>query len=363
MSTKIEWTRNADGTPGKTWNPITGCTQVSPGCRNCYAERMAKRLRGRHGYPADEPFRVTAHADRLYTPWHWKRPRHIFVCSMGDLFHGHVSNELIADIFNVMCDSRSEQHTFQVLTKRPQRALQWLEWLGENEPGNTPLGVTLEVCGHFGRNIWFGISAEDQKRADERIPLLLKIPAAVRFVSLEPLLGPIHLGMATPCDRDCAEYQDAECPGTSGPCIMQRHLDWVIVGGESGPGARPMHPFWVRSIRDQCVAANVPFFFKQWGEWVPFSAGARYEDGEEFGGECGGPTSLADFRGGEGESPITCCARGGGCGETGRRVQYREERTHRWGRGNTLWMQYIRIGKKRAGCLLDGRKWLQKPSN
>jgi protein gp37 len=228
MKTKIEWATDV-------WNPVTGCTKVSAGCAHCYAERMSKRLAGRCGYPADQPFRVTLHANKLDEPLHWKRPRRIFVCSMGDLFHKDVPGEFIKRVLNVMWGT--PQHTYMVLTKRPER-LQWFFGYNNKIP-----------------NLWIGVSVENQATANERIPWLLKIPAAVRFVSCEPLLGPVdlfaHTGEAEPIDP------------------YPQKLDWVICGGETGPGARPMHPEWALSLRNQCVNANVPFFFKRWGDWEP----------------------------------------------------------------------------------------------
>jgi len=217
---KIEWTN-------KSWNPITGCTPVSEGCRNCYARRMAQRLKGRYGYPMDDPFRVTFHPDRLNEPSKWLKPRMVFVCSMGDLFHYSLSYLTINEVIAVI--GRNYQHIFQILTKRPERAL---EFYGRFPVRKYP-------------NVWLGVSVENQKTADERIPILLQIPAAVHFVSYEPALEEVNF---TP---------------------YLNKLDWLIAGGESGPGARPAHPDWFRKARDQCVAAGVPFFFKQWGEWAP----------------------------------------------------------------------------------------------
>jgi len=234
--TKIEW---AD----EVWNPVTGCTPVSEGCENCYAKRMANRLRGRFGYPVDDPFRIAFHPDRLDQPLRRRKHRRIFVCSMSDLFHENVPLDYQMRIFERM--SRAKQHIFIVLTKRPQNMLQFardcglIPWPFTPPPPMmaTPSGVI------WPENVWPGASVENQKRADERIPILLQIPAAVRFVSIEPMLGPLEI---------------SAFPG----------LDWVIVGGETGPGARPMHPDWVRSVRDQCQEAEVPFFFKQWGGWL-----------------------------------------------------------------------------------------------
>jgi len=221
MSTKIEWT-HPPGFRGVTWNPVTGCTPISAGCANCYARRMAKRLAGRYGYPQDDPFRVTVHEDRFEEPWAWKKPRFCFVCSMGDLFHADVCDTAIEIILRRIAES--PQHIFCLLTKRPG----WMcRLLRHDEP---PLP-----------NLWLGVTAENQRTADERIPLLLDTPAAVRFVSVEPMLGAVDLS--------------AHLSG----------LSWCICGAETGPGARRMNLDWARSLRDQCRDASVPFFFKQAG--------------------------------------------------------------------------------------------------
>lgn len=234
-TTKIDW---AD----VVWNPVTGCTPASAGCQNCYAQRMAKRLAGRCGYPADEPFKVTLHPERLEEPLRWRKPRRIFVCSMGDLFHPDVPDEFIGQVFETMACAR--QHTFLLLTKRPGRMHRFIT--AYSAPGG-PLGNYLHNFPH----IWLGVTAENQAMADERIPILLATPAAVRFVSVEPMLGPMDF-----------EHPDNEGYGVE----VIKGLDWVILGGETGPGARPMHPQWARHVRDQCVADGVPLFFKQWGE-------------------------------------------------------------------------------------------------
>jgi protein gp37 len=261
MSTKIEW---AD----ETWSPVTGCTPISEGCKNCYARRMSKRLAGRFGYPKDEPFRVTTHPDKLEKPFHWKKPRRIFVVSMGDLFHGAVSFEYIAAVFGVM--AANPQHMFLVLTKRPHLMLRWLEsTLDTLKYTNAHAGVcdylvsvTLSrmfsiadndneeadrICELVKQpkeiwplpNVHLGVSVENQAAADERIPLLLQTPAAKRFISIEPMLGAINLR------------------------LHRRNIDQVIVGAETGPGKRHMSRHWARSIRDQCITADVPFFFKK----------------------------------------------------------------------------------------------------
>ena len=238
MTTKIEWAQ-------ETWNPITGCSKISEGCQNCYAERMAKRLAGRSGYPKADPFKVTFHPERLTQPHKWKKPRMIFVCSMGDLFHEGVDPGWLTDVFGVM--HRNPQHTFILLTKRPE---------------NVPAHKTWHR-----KNIWLGVTAENQQRADERIPTLLKIPAAVRFVSVEPMLGPVLLTDMEGADIYKRRWlEDWIVPGGDGGGDTPG-LDWVICGGETGRGARLMAMGWARSLRDQCEAAQVPFFFKKRGEW------------------------------------------------------------------------------------------------
>lgn len=241
--TKIEWT-------DCTWNPTTGCTKISSGCKNCYAARMANRLRGRFGYPADDPFRVTLRPDRLELPFKWRNPRRVFVDSMGDLFHEAVPFDFIAAVFGVM--AANPQHTFQILTKRPNRMLEWYSWISPemdllNQIAEWPIFP----------NVWLGVTAENQKAADERIPTLLQCPAAVRFVSAEPLLGPLNLRRF---------FLDDDGLDLEGGWPQFAGLDWVIVGGETGPGARPMNPDWARQIRDQCKEVGVPFFFKKMGQ-------------------------------------------------------------------------------------------------
>lgn len=214
MPTKsnIEWTE-------MTWNPVTGCTKISQGCKNCYAERMAKRLKAMGSERYRDGFRVTLHSDLLDIPRRWRQPRVVFVNSMSDLFHEDVPDAYIARVFATMRDC--PHHTFQVLTKRAERLAQLAPELSWSE------------------NVWIGVSVEDA-RVISRIGFLKQTPASVRFLSLEPLIGPLeHL----PLDG----------------------ISWVIVGGESGPHARPMHREWVNSILRQCRAASVAFFFKQWG--------------------------------------------------------------------------------------------------
>ncbi|MBS7699200.1 MULTISPECIES: phage Gp37/Gp68 family protein [unclassified Chelatococcus] len=255
--TGIQWT-------DATWNPIVGCSIVSPGCTNCYAMKMSDRIEkmtpGSHyagttmrvkGKPVWTSKMAMAPDAILTQPLRWKRPRRVFVNSMGDLFHESVPDDWIDRVFAVM--ALAPQHSFQVLTKRSARMRDYLctragDWVLELSRAVREASL-VKWADRPDRatprwplpNVWLGVSAEDQRRWEERIPDLKATPATVRFVSAEPLLGPI-------------------VGDISG-------LDWIIVGGESGPGSRPMHPDWARSIRDQCAAAGVPFFFKQWGDW------------------------------------------------------------------------------------------------
>lgn len=220
----IEWT-------DATWNPVTGCSKVSPGCKNCYAERLAKRLKAMGNPRYKNEFELTLHPDQLSLPLRWKRPKKIFVNSMSDLFHEEVTDRFIFQIFEVM--KRAEWHLFQILTKRADR----LEKLAPHLP--------------WPKNVWQGVSVENADYIG-RINSLIKVPAAIRFISVEPLLGPI-------------------------PNLPLEDISWVIVGGESGPHFRPIEKKWVREIRDQCLLANVPFFFKQWGG-ITSKKGGRHLD-------------------------------------------------------------------------------------
>ena len=285
MPTKIEW---AD----ESWNPVTGCTKVDEGCRNCYAERMSKRLAGRCGYPADDPFRVTLHPDRLNKPLHWKKPRRVFVNSMSDLFHKDVPDGFIDQVFAVM--ALASEHEFMILTKRPERMRGWFDRIrnyGDEKPFGRRIGEGKYIASQYSAwidaeefypwplpNVWLGVSVHDQKSADERIPILLQTPAAHRFVSQEPALGAVdfrrstHIGFANRQREQGIGYAEA----------TKLHL--IITGGESGPGARPMHPDWVRSIRDQCAAAGVKFVHKQNGAFLPFQV-ATCMEGVSLNGE------------------------------------------------------------------------------
>ena len=227
-NSSIEWTDT-------TWNPVTGCTKVSPGCDHCYAEIFAERWRGIPGHPYEQGFDLKLHPDRLKQPYRWKSGRKVFVNSMSDLFHKDVPSEFIQDVFRVMAETIfcPHRHTFQVLTKRPDRMRHLLPTIW---PAVEP---RLHARETVMQSIWLGVSIENRDYA-WRADMLRETPAATRFLSLEPLLGPIGTGIL-------------------------RGMDWVIVGGESGPGARPIDPQWVRNIRDDCEALGIPFFFKQWG--------------------------------------------------------------------------------------------------
>lgn len=334
--TRIEWCT-------KVWNPVTGCTKVSSGCKNCFAARMAKRLAGRCGYPADDSFRVTLHPDRVDIPLRWRKPQRVFVNSMSDLFHDDVPTEFIYRVFAVMAEA--SQHTFLILTKRPKRMMELLTrptiandvWL------QTSRGVTAEPSPWPLPNVWLGVSVEDQSQ-DQRIRHLLATPAAVRFVSYEPALGPLN-----PTRVACSRWpHDAPGPAEAGMFDaltgerwalqhgqeVGRHrdpqiptLDWIIAGGETGPGARPAHPDWFRSLCDQGAAAGVPFFFKGWGEWFPRG---QWEDN---------PTLvLPDDSCAYIESPVThvFTDADGPC-------------------------PVHRVGKRAAGRLLDGREYSEFP--
>ncbi len=232
QTTSIEWT-NA------TWNPVTGCTKISLGCENCYAERFSERFRGVAGHPFAAGFDLTLRPERLAQPLQWRRPRKIFVNSMSDLFHKKVPTDFIDRVFDTM--EMADWHVFQVLTKRSSRMRNY---------ARSRYGTRDAPW-----NIWLGTSIEDGTKLS-RIGHLAEIPVPVRFLSIEPLIGPVGR-------------------------LPLKGIGWVIVGGESGPRCRPMEPHWVRDIRDQCHRANVPFFFKQWGGLHPKSGG-RILDGQEW---------------------------------------------------------------------------------
>jgi protein gp37 len=297
--TSIEWTDDS-------WNPVRArlkanpakvgwhCVHKSEGCRNCYAEsfnlRLGTQLAYKPGHERD--LEIFLDEKMLLAPLRWRKPRKIFVCSMTDLFADFVSDEMLDQIFAVMALCPS--HVFQVLTKRPERMRAYLsrpgvevriglEALGlccESQSANSrsKLGAGVKIKasdinpGGLSRwplpNVWLGVSVEDQAAADERIPILLDMPAAVRWLSCEPLLGPLDLARLRP--PGCTWLNAMTGDMHAGPSVFrefERGIDWIVAGGESGPGARPMHPDWARALRDQCTAAGVPFLFKQWGAW------------------------------------------------------------------------------------------------
>jgi protein gp37 len=310
---KIEWT-DASWNPIRARNRATGkigwhCTHASEGCRNCYAEAINRRLGTGLAYkPGHEPdIEIFLDPKMLTQPLRWRQPRKIFVGSMTDLFADFVPDAMIDQVFAVML--LCPQHTFQVLTKRPARMRALISGL------TAQIDATCKAIGprYLTRrpwslsNVWLGVSAEDQLAFDERAAALLAMPAAVRFVSIEPMLGPIDGGNLLP------------------------GLDWVICGGESGLHARPMHPDWARSLRDQCQAAGVPFFFKQWGEWLDEQVATAQH--------CAPGPKMFDA---EGEP-------------TG-------DRWHFYFGEDIIGGAAIRIGKARAGRLLDGRSWDEFPA-
>lgn len=290
--TGIEWT-------DATWNPVSGCSKVSQGCKNCYAERVFPRAYGRDEvsrlateHPQDgdamtRPRRFTdvmLHPERLDQPLRWRRPRRIFVNSMSDLFHEDVPDEFILRVFDVMrrCahdGGASREHQFQVLTKRPRRMLEFAKRLRFNSDANDTAGECALYLDDAPRppiilrNVWLGVSVEDQATADERIPLLLQTPAAVRWISAEPLLHPIDLARLV-AGHIRINALTGIITGSTTPA-NQPKLNWVVTGGESGPHARSSRPDWFRSLRDQCHAAGVPFFLKQIterGRKIPFES-------------------------------------------------------------------------------------------
>lgn len=304
--TSIEW---AD----VVWNPVTGCTKVSQGCKFCFAESIANRFWGERKFTD-----VQMHPERLEYPNHWTKPRRVFVNSMSDLFHEKVTDSFIANVFAVM--ALNPRHTFMVLTKRPDRMM---EFVKRFPTSNGPIA-----------NIWLGVSVENQQAADERIPLLLQTPAVVRFISAEPLLGPVDLDMVFRVP-DGGAYHYNTLTGENWPftteAVYGPHLDWIICGGESGPHARPMRPNWARSLRDQCQKAGVPFFFKQWGEWGSLEdhPGTGYLVGDKRTG----------FFEDQWPKDSRFCV--GGVSSHGQHM--------------------VCVGKKSAGRKLDGVEWLQFP--
>jgi protein gp37 len=338
---KIEWTN-------ETWNPIVGCSKLSPGCQNCYAEKMALRLvhmphTDYYAFVLDnnkeddpEKFKYLPkwngqthlNEEGLYKPLSWKKPRMVFVISMGDLFHESTPFKEIDKVMAII--AISPKHTFQILTKRANRMHEYFSQGKETliacwEDAIYEMGVVdkqsecpdVIACYVNNRaekewpfkNIWLGVTAENQEQADKRIPILNEIPAAVKFVSIEPMLSAVDLNKSLEHTLKCHAGGLKNC------------LSWVICGGESGHKARPMHPNWVRSLRDQCKTANVPFFFKQWGEWMP---------GDDLE-----PAIMAI------EHP-----------------KFRIKAMHAW---NDKKEAMLKVGKKYSGHLLDGEEYHQFP--
>lgn len=363
--TKIEWVRNPDGTPGETWNPVTGCAKVSPGCDNCYAETIATRFAGSAGFP--DGFAVTLRPELLGKPLTWRKPKTVFVNSMSDLWHDEVPDAFIAAVWATMFWTSIEgrppagygryyagrgiraTHTYLVLTKRHGRMRSWVRRWGDRDERMAMLREAAErgwadkedlqhawLMPAVLPNVWLGLSVEDQKRADLRTPVLLDTPAAVRWLSCEPLLGQISLwpryihdpydpdGECTACGIEWLssdaghpvldEHNEDTGKWCDGPIKPYAELHWVVVGGESGPRARPAHPDWLRSLRDQCQVADVPFFLKQHGEFV---SPIDFDDSAPWNG-----------------------------------------RLHQFEDGVIVW----RVGKKAAGRTLDGRLWDQYPT-
>lgn len=288
QKTAIEWTDS-------TWNPIRGCTRVSEGCRNCYAEGVAARFskpgqayEGLAEFKDHDP-RWTGEIrlvwEHLEDPLRWRAPRKIFVNSMSDLFHEGISSDFLARIFEVM--AKAPQHTYQILTKRAMRMLSTLAAV--NDPESRAMFEKQYLQSWPPENWWFGVSVEDQKTANERLPILAMCPARIRFVSYEPAIGPVNWEQAMPLQ--------SQRVGT----------DWIIAGGESGPEARPAKAEWIRAARQFCSDYQIPFFFKQWGEFLP-----AQQDGS-------------------GKQDLNCSD------------------------------EPIRIGKHRAGALLDGHEYKEFP--
>lgn len=323
-TSSIEWTRGDDGAAGATWNPVTGCSEVSEGCDHCYARTFAERWRGVPGHPFEQGFDIRLWPDRLRLPLRWRKPKRVFLNSMSDLWHDAVPDEFIAAVWTTMfwtsADSElrssfKPRHTYQILTKRPGRMRSWVNrWADRDQRGAwIEAAVERGWCDHADlrnapqmpvvlKNVWLGVSAESQRWARVRLPLLAATPAVVRFVSCEPLL----------CALDIRAWLDGS-------------LHWVIVGGESGPKARPMHPDWARSLRDQCQAARVAFFFKQRGQWTWEAPGLTE------------PRTYIRATDGRLANKETALADGGS------------------------WAGVWLVGKARAGRSLDGQTWEEFP--
>lgn len=270
--TGISWT-------DATWNPTTGCSIVSPGCENCYAAELSLR-RGWSKKPwtaRNAAENVVLHPDRLEQPLHWRKPRRVFVNSMSDLFHEQIPIHFIDSVFEVMgaCEDQQLGHVFQILTKRPERMLEYMKTFGHTAWNRRRIGTEA----YPPRNVWLGVSVEDQRRANERIPLLMQTPAAVRFLSCEPLLGPINLGKLTEGYREKDDHLLREVYPLRGLFAIPDcdwnvgKISWVILGGESGAERREMRLEWAELIADDCRRAGVPLYVKQDSSRMPGSKG------------------------------------------------------------------------------------------
>ncbi len=340
---KIEWTN-------ETWNPIFGCDKISPGCKNCYAEKMAYRLahmehawyyanvleetdeykkgiiplNGKSGVKSKWNGKTYFNEDILKNPFKWKKPRMIFVCSMGDLFHESLSFEDIRRVYDVIANTR--HHTYQILTKRPKRMLEFFKWFGNEirEAGFDSIPSesdnSLDYYSPL-KNLHLGVTAENQEEANKRIPYLLETPAAKRFVSIEPMLSRIELSETNKefsydwlTGRFC-NIKQHNGQAVKNPSYKSK-LDQIICGGETSAKARPMNPNWVKSLRDQCEVTKTPFFFKSWGEWVDEfhpEATMKHKQSDVF--------VKSDYDG----------------------------------------FYMVRVGKKKAGCLIDGKEYKEFP--
>ena len=363
-NSRISWT-------DRTWNPLLGCERVSPGCDGCYAIREANMHAGHPNPKISAAFAGLTRRDvagaldwtgqvnllepRLSQPLKWREPSRVFVNSQSDLFHDAVPNVFIAEVFAVM--AAAHWHTFQLLTKRHGRMRSLLKSRTFFDAVHTAY-LCMDAAAPAIRgyqwplpNVWLGVSVENQQWADIRIPALLATPAAVRWISAEPLLGPVNLKSAAlrPYERQQGGYweyghgEDVYGNGKIWVPAPPAQLDWVVVGGESGPGARPMHPRWARSLRDQCVAAGVPFHYKQTGEWIEdvtidddgtrhINVPRDHRDRNRCAMHPAGMTALTP------DNPF-----------------------NPFSVGHPHWTAMRRVGKKAAGRLLDGRSWDEYP--
>lgn len=353
---KIQWL-NLPGYQGETWNPLLGCRKISEGCANCYAETQANIRAGntktcyRHVI-TNGNWNGESHLafNALDKPFTWKKPRVVFVCSMGDLFFAKHSFQDIDRVFtSIACNP---QHLFIVLTKRPKRMSEYL-----NDPltrSNLSYNILKSKNNRFAvmdplqdsawplKNLWIGVTAENQEQANFRIPFLLNIPAAIRFFSNEPALGPINftkIPMGDIRHDSLTGYGEVSADYSYS---NDQKLDWVIVGGESGHKARPIHPEWVRSVRDQCAEANTPFFFKQWGEYKPISINRT---GIQPYNSKSNPYTLYTNKAGDIFELVDKDAEFLVCGDS----------------DNEYYQAIQKVGKKHSGNLLDGKKYEAYP--